>query len=620
MIVPMKKVSVVVLNSERRNAVSKLRKLGLLHLEALTGSGEDLARLREEYAASESALSVLGEFKVPKAKQSVSVLGEQRVLEKIKDINAKAERKRACADTIVQNSAEIERFARWGEVDPEDFSFLTQKGVYLSLYEIPTKDYGVLPESVKTIFVSGDKAQTRFLLVGDANRQRPAELPPQALNIAEPRLSTKALAAENERLTQEIEAITGALFNEAVYKTEISVYSKKLAKDVEFENVFTGMYDDVAEGERRSNLAWLSGFAPAADVDAIKKAAAAEHWALSVSEPEPDDAVPTKLKNNKLVSLIYPLTDFLETVPGYTEYDISGWFLLFFCVFFGMIFGDAGYGSLLALIAVVGLAAKGKKAPQGLKLLLLLAISNIAWGVMTCTWFGIPADALPQALRGISISAISNASPDQDAVSKNLQVVCFSIALVQLCLAHIKGALRCLSTKGARPKVLSEIGSIAMLAGMYNVILMLVVQIDPFLTMDIIVGLLIGGFVLTFVFANYAGSIGKSILSSCQNIISVVLGITNVFSDIMSYIRLWAVGLAGSSISSTVNTMAGPTLGNFLIFLGILLLVFGHGLNIILNVLSVLVHGVRLNTLEFSSHLGISWSGIAYKPFKEAAN
>jgi V/A-type H+-transporting ATPase subunit I len=570
--------------------------------------------------ASESALSVLSEFKISKSKQSVLGLNGERVLEKIRDINAKAERKRVCVDTVVQNSAEIDRFSKWGEVNPEDFAFLAQKGVYLSFYEIPSKDYGALPESVKTIFVSSDKAQTRFLLVGKANRQRPAEMPPQALNVVEPRLSTRVLATENERLKHEIEAIDVSLFGEAVYKTEIAAYGKKLAKDVEFENVFTGMYDDVAEGERRSNLAWLSGFAPAADVDAIKKTASDEHWAVSVQDPEPEDTVPTKLKNNKLVSLIYPLTDFLETVPGYTEYDISGWFLLFFCVFFGMIFGDAGYGSLLALIAIGGLAAKGKKAPQGLKLLLLLAISNIAWGVMTCTWFGIPPDALPQALRNISVPAISNASPNQDAVSKNLQVVCFSIALVQLCIAHIKGIFRCLSAKGGRLKFLSEIGSIAMLAGMYNVILMLVVQIDPFLTMNIIVGLLVGGFVFTFVFANYEGSIGKSILSSLQNFISVVLGITNVFSDIMSYIRLWAVGLAGSSISLTVNTMAGPTLGNFLIFLGILLLVFGHGLNIILNVLSVLVHGVRLNTLEFSSHLGISWSGIAYKPFKEAAN
>ena len=126
------------------------------------------------------------------------------------------------------------------------------------------------------------------------------------------------------------------------------------------------------------------------------------------------------------------------------------------------------------------------------------------------------------------------------------------------------------------------------------------------------------GFALNFVFANYEGSIGKSVLASLVDIVSVLLGVVNVFSDIVSYIRLWAVGLAGSAISATVNELAGPLLGNFMFMvLAIVLLVFGHGLNMILNVLSVIVHGIRLNTLEFSSHLNMSWSGHKFQPFEE---
>ena len=99
------------------------------------------------------------------------------------------------------------------------------------------------------------------------------------------------------------------------------------------------------------------------------------------------------------------------------------------------------------------------------------------------------------------------------------------------------------------------------------------------------------------------------------------MGVVNVFSDIVSYIRLWAVGLAGAAISNTVNQMAGPMWGKLSLLLTfVILLVFGHGLNMILNVLSVIVHGVRLNTLEFSSHLGMSWSGFKYEPFSETVN
>ena len=191
------------------------------------------------------------------------------------------------------------------------------------------------------------------------------------------------------------------------------------------------------------------------------------------------------------------------------------------------------------------------------------------------------------------------------------------------------------------PKFLGDLGSLLLLWGIFYLVLNMVVNGVRFpfdldiadvplalgsnvefaktgISVATVMFPLIGiGFVLNFVFANYNGSVIESVKESCVNIISVLLGVVNVFSDIVSYIRLWAVGLAGAAIAQTVNEMAGPTLGGFLIFAGILLLVFGHGLNMVLNVLSVIVHGVRLNTLEFSSHLGMSWSGFSYKPFAD---
>lgn len=176
-------------------------------------------------------------------------------------------------------------------------------------------------------------------------------------------------------------------------------------------------------------------------------------------------------------------------------------------------------------------------------------------------------------------------------------------------------------------KLIGDIGSVLQLVGMYYVVLSLVVNAEVFGFGLVIFGVPIGsaaialiviGFTMSFVFANYEGSIIRSVLSSLVNVVSVLLGVVNVFSDIVSYIRLWAVGLAGAAISATVNELAGPLLGNFMfIIIAIILLVFGHGLNMILNVLSVIVHGIRLNTLEFSSHLDMSWSGRKFKPFKE---
>jgi V/A-type H+-transporting ATPase subunit I len=266
----------------------------------------------------------------------------------------------------------------------------------------------------------------------------------------------------------------------------------------------------------------------------------------------------------------------------------------------------------------------------------------MVWGAVTCTWFGLQPEQLPEWIVALSVPPISNAYADVQwlpfwttdtssgtlGTAQNLQIFCFTLALIQLCVAHLKGMARYIKDKAHRLKFLGEFGSFVQLIGMYWVVLSMVVDGNVFPLMGgdvyglpwgtISIAMVGGGFAFSFVFANYEGSVGKSILESVKNIISVLLGVVNVFSDIVSYIRLWAVGLAGAAISGTVNTFAGPLVGHAALFIVlIILLVFGHGLNMILNLLSVIVHGVRLNTLEFSNHLGMSWAGFKYEPLKE---
>jgi len=101
-----------------------------------------------------------------------------------------------------------------------------------------------------------------------------------------------------------------------------------------------------------------------------------------------------------------------------------------------------------------------------------------------------------------------------------------------------------------------------------------------------------------------------------QGLGAVALSLVNNFTDVVSYVRLFAVGLAGVAIADTVNSLAvglggGNNLGGFTV------LFIGHAINIVLGPMSVLVHGIRLNVLEFSGHAGLSWSGVGYKPLQE---
>lgn len=631
MIVPMKKVSLVVLDKSKNDSLKELRKLGVVHLEQIQGSGEVLSDLKEKNTTIENACRILSDLKTSnkkekKEKASLAKNGndlnnndfsKEDALQKAQRVlDCEAQKKKLQEQLLFVNN-ELSRLRAWGKFNPSDLQFLASKGVYLSAYEIPADKYATIAEDISTVYVNGDKSQVRFLLL-TKNGEKPENLPPQAYAVSLGDKSFDELKQAVVQIKLQIDQLSSEVISLAKFLPTLNKANELYLKDIEFETVSSGMGSE-------SELSWLTGFVPCSDLPKVKDAAKQNNWAILADDPSTEDEVPTKLKNNKLVSLIYPVTDFLGTVPGYREYDISGWFLLFFSIFFGMIFGDAGYGCILTLMGlfiVFSSLAKGKKPAPMMVLLCVLGLTTFLWGMITCTWFGISPDKLPSWLVDLSFYPLSNANPDENLRNANLKIFCFTLALIQLSVAHIKGIIANIKS----PKFLGELGSLMMLWAMFYVVLNIVVDKQRFTldnmilgvnVMNLIIIFLGGGFVLNFIFSNYEGNLGKSILASCQNIISVLLGVVNIFSDIVSYIRLWAVALAGGAISQTVNAMAGSMLGGALLFVGVLLLVFGHGMNMILNVLSVLVHGVRLNTLEFTSHLGMSWSGFAYKPFSE---
>ena len=123
--------------------------------------------------------------------------------------------------------------------------------------------------------------------------------------------------------------------------------------------------------------------------------------------------------------------------------------------------------------------------------------------------------------------------------------------------------------------------------------------------------LIITGLGLVIFCTNPQRNILKAVASGLG---AVALSLMNNFTDVVSYVRLFAVGLAGVAISDTVNSLAA---GFGAGVISVLIIFLGHTINIVLGPMSVLVHGIRLNVLEFSGHASLSWSGTAYKPLKE---
>ena len=637
MIVPMKKVSLIIRESEKDKTLKKLRSLGILHIEITEGTGERLANLKEQVALLESAIFTIGKIKNTEQKN----VNAADALTIATEVNSLDEEKKRCQAEKIALDAELDRLKSWGDIDPSALSDLETKGIEILFYEMPKAEYENLSDNVKTVRIDTTKSTVKFMLFKSNDEEDEKFI--SSLNVyrlALPHMSTDEMKQRISELDSRIAEIDEIIVSHACYIKSIKQAIKNVEKEIEFETYTTGMSDENLSPDNKKSVtvAYFKGYIEAENLDKLKQTAEKNAWGILVEEPSTEDNVPTKLKNNKFVSLIYPLTDFLGTVPGYFEYDISGWFLAFILIFFGIIFGDGGYGLLICAVAAIpiikSLISKKQISPMFL-LVGLFGLSTVLWGTLTCTWFGLSPEQLPEWLKSLSVPVISNVYADKIwhpfwtngtaglTTAQNLQIFCFSLALIQLTVAHIKGAIR---NKGS-VKMLGDIGSILQLLGIYYLVLSLVVNAEVFSFGLVIGGIPIGtaaivliavGFVISFVFSNYEGSIIKSILSSLTNIVSVLLGVVNVFSDIVSYIRLWAVGLAGAAISATVNELAGPLLGNFMfMILAIILLVFGHGLNMILNILSVIVHGIRLNTLEFSSHLDMSWSGHKFKPFKE---
>lgn len=604
MIAPMKKAYVVILERERKEALRALGRLGLVHLEPIAGSGAEFDEAARRIDAAARAIGLLGSLKAPKGTQPCADRVAARKL--IADVNRVEEELRTLQDESQALAREIERVAGWGEFDPAAVAALKEAGVELRLLEGPAARLGALPEGLEFLRLAAPKGLARL-----AFRAGPTQPPPPA-EFQEFALPARPLSAMRDRVSaiaREIAGREGFLENAAASMPLLKQAQKALVAEHRFEAFRSGM-------EAEGPLCHLKGWLPAETLPALRKIVVEQGWGLLADEPAADEAPPTKMRNSALVRLVEPIFDFLGTTPGYREYDISAWFLLFFCFFFAMIFGDAGYGSvMLAGGAFLAIKAKraGKTVPDLVRLLLLLATCTLGYGTVTGTWFGIVTDRLPAFLRALMIPAIAGNNPTSP---ETIKVICFVMGTIQISIAHVKNIIR----DFPNPKFLAQAGWLVVVVGLYFVVLNLVLDPAKYPIPGWALISIATGFFLVFLFGNWDGHLGKSVLAGLGGLLTQFLGTVSALADIISYIRLFAVGLAGVAIAQTVNSMGGGALGSLVGALaGVLILAFGHTLNLAMSVLSVIVHGIRLNMLEFSGHLGMEWAGYKYEPFTGVA-
>ncbi len=194
---------------------------------------------------------------------------------------------------------------------------------------------------------------------------------------------------------------------------------------------------------------------------------------------------------------------------------------------------------------------------------------------------------------------------------------CFILGASQIGLACVINVVSKIRAKNL--SFIADIGWLIDVLVIYMLVLFLV--LNEKVNFSLIVGGVAFGFVLVCLFGKQEPGLkfSKGLVKSLSDAFTVFLNTISCFGNVMSYIRLFAVGMASLAIADSFNEMAGGMLSGFALPAGILVLVIGHALNLVMGLLSVVVHGVRLNLLEFSNQLGMEWTGYNYDPFKETA-
>jgi V/A-type H+-transporting ATPase subunit I len=611
MIVKMKKVSIVVFDRFRDQSLRALRKLGLVHIESRPASGDDLTRYSEQKTQLERAHLLLPEEEKKKKVRgrkdptfqgnlSAGSVTEEDIdgcLEISEEIVDLTEKIRLTHENIDRLTREQRRLVLWGDYDPQEIGELADKGVFIILYELSTDQFKQLPAETDWVVISQSKSTVRLavITIGSA-----AELDFEPEVIAE--RGRAKLQQLLDATGTELQGLEHRLQHLAGERARIQAVLERIERKIEFEQVRTGMV-----GEEQ--LSYLTGYIPAKRADALKRAAAENGWALLIDEPAEYDPVPTLVENPKWIRIIRPMFSLMETTPGYREFDISFLFLLFFSLFFAMLIGDAGYGIVLFVLTLVARLAMPKRPGGVFSLMFVLSGATIVWGTLSGTWFGVEALARHPVLSRIVIPQIASFGVEN---TKSVMLLCFLIGAVHLSIARLINFIRSL------PKLVAfgELGWLSILWGMFFVVRYIVLQetLNP-------VGIwLVGaGMILIVFFGEQKGKFFKGIFLGLVRLPLSILDSIGSFSDIVSYVRLFAVGLATVAVAANFNAMAaGVGFGSIPSgLISAFILFFGHTLNIVMGAMSVIVHGVRLNMLEFSGQLGMEWSGVPFKPFKE---
>ncbi len=581
MIVPMCKIYLVARQADREQLLAILRELGMVHLvpvDAAQAVPDEVTRRQRD--AIRQAMQVLSGVEpsdpaagVPPSEAAHEVLEIQR---------RAAEGRNHLAALYHQ----LEQIAVWDDLQLEHVEELRQAGIEVRFYAIPAHLAGQFKAECAAEVAN---LPGRKVMVAVADRAGEITVPGEAEPMRLPPRDAVTIRAEAKQIDEALHRDIARLHQLAPLTSAMEAELSRLEQQAEETVAVRGAVAD-------DDLFAVQGWLPAENLSELHEQLARQGLPVALEELEPseDEQPPTLVCPPVWARPIEGLLKILGTVPGYREFDVSIPFLIALPIFTAMLISDGGYGALFllgpALVYPSAVKALGARFTQ---LLMLVGLVSVIWGGLTNAFFGFAV--LPVTLIPVELT---------DASRVYMMKLSFLIGAVHLSLAQFWQAVRYYP----HPRWLNKLGWGLFIWGMYGVVNMFVLQ-GPMSWQTPWPYLLSAGAALAILFASPSRNPLKML---GMGVAQFPLSMLSAFSDVISYVRLMAVGLASSVLAVSFNEMA---LDVGFWPLTVLVLVLGHGLNMGLAMIAMFAHGVRLNMLEFCSNLDMEWAGYPYKPF-----
>jgi len=582
MIVPMSKVYIVTQSPNRNRLLDTLGQLGVMHVEPVD-PGKAVAKEFTVHAISTigRALQLLQGIKPSGDTPDLSPLDAAREALSIqKAIVDEKDR----LNTLHQKANQL---TLWGNVELKQLEQLRSTGIEIKFFSVAQKDLAELEaECAETVAELPD----REAMVAVIDRAGQFQAPEGARQIPWPATDLPTVRKEAAEVDASIKQHNKRL-------AKLANLSEAMRHQLKHYQVEADICVVQNSGLSSDALFALQGWVPSRKAESLSESLTEQNItaAVEILPVEQQEQPPTLIEYPGWTKPIKGLFDMLGTVAGYREFDVSIPFMLALPIFAAMLIGDGGYGAVLFIGLLLGYKkASSALGPNFTKLLIIVGAASLGWGFLCGSFFGKILYTPPIPVNMTDKSRFM------------LMQISFIMGAIHLSIAQLWQAFRIFPDL----RFLNKVGWAIFVWGMLGVVQMFVLSASmtwstpwPYL--------LITGTVLAILFNSPSKNIVKMILLGVANYPLSMLG---AFSDVISYVRLMAVGLASGVLASSFNDLALNS-GSWLIAAPTL--IFGHSLNLGLAMIALFAHGVRLNMLEFSNNLGMQWIGYSYKPFSK---